>query len=98
LLRSRKIKYVKLTAKHGHWFKPGTEVYHYDEDRRITLEEYNSWVKSGVILCRGIRTDEDTGLEFDDCELCQLDEFWTELQVPTEQDFTLPADKPPEEI
>ena len=71
---------VKLTAKPNTWFKAGTEVFHYDQySKRITLEEYNDWVKSGVILVRGIRVCE-TGEETEDGELCSLDEFDVEIQ------------------
>ena len=49
------IKYVKLIAKPDTWFKAGTEVYDYDEyGKRITLEAYNKWRESGMILASGI--------------------------------------------
>jgi hypothetical protein len=73
--------WVKLVSKQGQWFKEGTEVFHYDEDRRITKEEFEEWLKSGIILCRGIRICEHegelhkVGSEYDDGECCFIEEF-----------------------
>jgi hypothetical protein len=72
-------KYVKLIAKPDTWFKAGTEAFDYDEyGKRITLESYNKWLKSGSILARGIHIYED-GVEAEDGELCGIDEFDAEL-------------------
>ena len=74
-------KYVKLIAKPDTWFKTGTEVFDDDPDeygKRITLESYNKWLKSGSILARGIHIYED-GVEAEDGELCGIDEFDAEL-------------------
>ena len=80
-------KYVKLIAKPDTWFKAGTEAFDYDEyGKRITLEAYNKWRESGMILARGIRVCElgngevenlgyKVGEERIDGELCSLDEF-----------------------
>ena len=78
-------KYVKLIAKPDTWFKAGTEVFDDDEfGKRITLESYNKWLKSGSILVRGIRVCEcyyetalgyKLGEEREDGELCGIDEF-----------------------
>ena len=71
---------VKLIAKPNTWFKAGTEVFHCDQyGKRITLEEYNDWVKSGVILVCGIKVLE-TSEETVDEELCGIDEFDVEIQ------------------
>ena len=84
-------KYVKLIAKPDTWFKAGTEVFDDDPDeygKRITLESYNKWLKSGSILARGIRVCEHDyelklgyklGEEREDGELCGIDEFDAEL-------------------
>lgn len=72
-------KYVKLIAKPDTWFKAGTEAFDYDEyGKRITLESYNKWLKSGSILARGIHIYED-GVEAEDGELCGIDEFDVEV-------------------
>jgi hypothetical protein len=83
------IKYVKLIAKPDTWFKAGTEAFDYDEyGKRITLESYNKWLKSGSILARGIRVCEHDyelklgyklGEERIDGELCGIDEFDVEV-------------------
>lgn len=79
------MKYVKLIAKPDTWFKAGTEVF--DDDcfgKRYTLEAYNQWLKSGIILARGIRVCEhdyelklgyELGEERQDGELCNINEF-----------------------
>jgi len=84
-------KYVKLIAKPDTWFKAGTEVFDDDPDeygKRITLESYNKWLKSGSILARGIRVCEydyelalgyKMGEEREDGELCGIDEFDVEV-------------------
>ena len=85
------IKYVKLIAKPDTWFKAGTEVFDDDPDeygKRITLESYNKWLKSGSILARGIRVCEHDyelklgyklGEEREDGELCGINEFDVEV-------------------
>lgn len=85
------MKTVKLIAKANTWFKEGTEVYDYDEyGKRLTLEEFEEWQKSGMILVRGIRTCEEgngevenlgykVGEERIDGELCRLNEFDVEI-------------------
>ena len=54
------MKYVKLTAKPGTWFKEGTEVYDYnckppEQLLRVTLEEWESCVNfngiKGINVC-----------------------------------------------
>lgn len=76
-------QYVKLIAKPDTWFKAGTEVWCYDEPRRLTLEEFNVWDQS--ILVRGIRVCEfdseleKIGEEYIDGESCLLDEFDLEI-------------------
>lgn len=69
--------YVKLISD-GTWFIEGTEVFHYDEDRRITKEEFDEWRESGSILCRGIRLEKN-GEKRKDGELCMIEEFSVEL-------------------
>jgi hypothetical protein len=65
-------KYVKLIAKPDTWFKAGTEVF--DDDcfgKRYTLEAYNQWLKSGIILARGIRVCELVSIPADaNCKVC----------------------------
>lgn len=78
-------KYVKLIAKPDTWFKVGTEVFDYDEyGKRYTLEDYNKWLESGIILARGTRVCEHgyelnigykNGEEREDGELCNINEF-----------------------
>ena len=80
---------VKLIAKPDTWFKAGTEAFDDDEyGKRITLESYNKWLKSGSILARGIRVCEHDyelklgyklGEEREDGELCGIDEFDVEV-------------------
>jgi hypothetical protein len=82
--------YVKLIAKPDTWFEAGTEVWHYDHNRRLTLEEYAEWEKTkSIILVRGIRVCEDNdnerGMGYQpgeiriDSECCMLDEFEVEV-------------------
>lgn len=63
--------YVKLISKSDQWYKEGTEVFHYEYPRRLTLEEYLSWKRDGMILVRGIHADSGNV----DGESCSLDEF-----------------------
>lgn len=79
------MKNIKLVALPDTWFKEGTEVLHYDENRRISLQEWEDWQKSGIVLCRGIRICESNtelhkiGEEYEDGECCQIDEFNAEI-------------------
>ena len=92
-------KYVKLIAKPDTWFKAGTEAFDDDEyGKRITLESYNKWLKSGSILVRGIRVCECSyetalgyklGQEIIDGELCGIDEFDMTI-VDDEKDIPWP--------
>jgi hypothetical protein len=92
-------KYVKLIAKPDTWFKAGTEVFDYDEyGKRITLEAYNEWLKSGSILVTGIRVCEfqyelalgyKFGEEREDGELCDIDSFDMTI-VDDEKDIPWP--------
>lgn len=77
------MKYVKLIAKPNTWYVEGTEVWDYDDERRVTKEE---WEKMQVIGCyRGIRKPD---LEYEiklfgtdfrvDGECCSPDEFVAE--------------------
>jgi hypothetical protein len=91
-------KYVKLIAKPDTWFKAGTEAFDDDEyGKRITLESYNKWLKSGSILVRGIRVCEHDyelklgyklGEEREDGELCGIDEF--DMTIVDEKDIPWP--------
>ena len=93
------MKYVKLIAKSDTWFKAGTEVF--DDDcfgKRYTLEAYNQWLKSGIILARGIRVCEhdyelklgyELGEEREDGELCNINEFDMTI-VDDEKDIPWP--------
>lgn len=89
-------QYVKLIAKPDTWFKEGTEVYNYDADydkkQRLTLEEWNEWVKAGICCVRGIRICElgngevenlgyKVGEERIDGECCGIDEFDVETII-----------------
>ncbi len=79
------MKYVKLIARPNTWFKEGTEVFDYDSDyedaKRLTLEEWNKWLESGIICVRGIRVCEsvneltEVGEEYIDGESCGCREF-----------------------
>jgi len=90
-------QYVKLTARPNTWFKAGTEVWHYDAPRRLTLAEWEAWVKDGMVLATGIRVCEDNdnengmgckpGDERVDGESCSPDEFDVEI-VNEDKDFT----------
>ena len=94
-------KYVKLIAKPDTWFKAGTEAFDDDPDeygKRITLESYNKWLKSGSILVRGIRVCEHDyelklgyklGEEREDGELCGINEFDMTI-VDDEKDIPWP--------
>ena len=83
------MKYVKLIAKANedgpHWFKPGTEVLHYDEVRRISAAEWEQCLLDGFVLGRGIRICEshselhEIGDEYEDGECCLIDEFEVEF-------------------
>ena len=78
------MKYVKLTAKKGTWFKEGTEVYQYDicdwdKRERLTLDEWNMWVESGLTCVRGITIFEGETEECVDGETCGIDEFDVEI-------------------
>lgn len=90
------IQYVKLTARPDTWFKMGTEAYEYDchppEDvRRIALDSWNEWLKSGIVLARGVRIIEGPdsegggviGEERWDGESCVIDEFDVEIVEET---------------
>ena len=94
-------KYVKLIAKPDTWFKAGTEAFDYDEyGKRITLEAYNEWLKSGTILVRGTRICQFStelfigsgykmGEERIDGELCGINEFDMTI-VDDEKDIPWP--------
>ena len=93
------MKYVKLIAKPDTWFKAGTEVF--DDDcfgKRYSLEAYNKWRESGIILARGIRVCEhdyelklgyELGEEREDGELCNINEFDMTI-VDDEKDIPWP--------
>lgn len=74
------MQYVKLVSD-GTWFVKGSEVWHMDDFKRHTVEEWNRWKKSGVILCNGLRQCEDPceqqriGDVYLDQEMCVTDEF-----------------------
>lgn len=76
------MKYVKLVAKPGTWFKEGTEVYNYDcnppkELCRVSLREWELVVNDPygftVICVRGIHEGKWDG------EACSADEFEVEI-------------------
>ncbi len=79
------MQYVKLTARPDTWFKTGSEVYHDDGDRRLTVAEWESALKDRGFWARGIRVCEDNpnergngwppGFEREDGEWCSPDEF-----------------------
>lgn len=91
------MKYVKLIARPDTWFEAGTEVWHYDKPRRLTLEEWNGWVPWNMVLVRGIRICEDcpneNGMGYKsgdrriDGESCGVDEFDVEI-VEEDRNFT----------
>lgn len=78
------IKYIKLISD-GTWFKKNTEVYHYDENRRFTMEEFEECKKDQIVNGRGIRVSEGPpelhpiGEEYIDGETCMIDEFTWEI-------------------
>ena len=77
--------YVKLIALPDTWFKPFTEIYHYDAlpSRRLTVEEWNQAMVDGSVCVRGLRVNEHPlsegggtiGDEYEDGEYCLSDEF-----------------------
>lgn len=71
------MRIVKLVSKNEEdsWFKPGTEVWNEDTKSRFTEEEYNKWVDSGNIVVCGTRVSEADGEEYEDSELCPIEEF-----------------------
>ena len=83
------MKYVKLIARPNTWFKEGTEVYDYDcnenNKKRISLDDWEAWKDSNVVLARGIRVSQnkselcDVGKEYFDGESCLIDEFDVEI-------------------
>lgn len=88
------MQYVKLIAKPDTWFKAGTEVYSYDYDwenrKRITLEEWKEWEKSGMYCARGTWVAQkgygavencgyEEGKEYFDGECGSIDEFEVEI-------------------
>lgn len=89
------VTHVKLTARPDTWFKAGTEVYTYDSTQdnpvRMTLEEWESWMKPQpfVVLVSGLRVCENNecergmgckpGDERWDGEACGWDEFDVEM-------------------
>ena len=85
---SLEIVYVKLVAKPNTWFKAGTEVFHYNRNRRITLSEWEEDKKNGFGLYSGTRVCEhdyelslgyERGEERQDGESCPIDEFEAEI-------------------
>lgn len=87
------MKYVKLTAKPDTWFKEGAEVFHYDERRRFTLEEWQECLEDGFVSCQGIRVCEDNPNENKFCKpgderldgaCCMVNELEVEI---VEEDF-----------
>jgi hypothetical protein len=79
--------YVKLISKEHEWFDVGTEVFEAYMDgynaknkplKRMTVEEYKIWEKSGNILGFGLRNGSWR------TELCPIEEFdivYTEEQT-----------------
>ena len=90
------MRYVKLIAKYDPdgWFKPGTEVFHYDEPRRISAVEWAEWVSHGFVLCRGVRRCQfhselhEIGDEYEDGENCLIEEFEVEFVNEASPDDT----------
>ena len=87
--------HVKLTTKQDGWFKPGTEVFHYDEPRRISAAEWEQCLLDGHVLCRGVRVCQfhselhEIGDEYEDGESCTIDEFEVEfVDAPNPNDPT----------
>jgi len=86
------MKYIKLVSD-GTWFVKGSEVWHYDEFRRINEEEWKEWAEAEIVNCRGLRISEGTpeldvqGQEYIDGETCTIDEFSVEF-VDTPEPFS----------
>jgi hypothetical protein len=83
------MKYVKLTVTDDEWYKLGTEVWKYDEDKRFTVDEWDQQLQHnglGVLVC-GVATRKGYEPEWmtfvNDCridgELCHEDEFFVEI-------------------
>ena len=80
--------YIKLTAKPDTWFKEGTEVFVHNKHNygghRPTKEEqeqlitYDSGVFVGARICQLESELSNIGVEYDDGELCPIEEFNTE--------------------
>lgn len=47
------MKYVKLVSRPDEWYVPGTEVWNYDDDRRITESEWEDMAPTAIV--RGMR-------------------------------------------
>lgn len=84
------MKYVKLIAKPGYWYKEGTEVFHEDcYPNLMPLEVWEYSVKERGIGCYGLRVCEDNpnekgngwppGFERMDGEWCMIEEFEVEI-------------------
>lgn len=83
------MKYVKLTVVDDAWYKLGTEVWHYDKNRRFTEEEWKDQMNHcGLgVLVRGVATRKGYEPEWmtfvNDCyldgELCDSEEFFVEI-------------------
>jgi len=84
------MKYVKLTAKPDTWFVEGTEVWNYDENRRLTKEEWESCNNFIVLVCGLRKCDPTFSYEKEymekhkveyriDGESCGCDEFEVEF-------------------
>lgn len=76
--------YIKFVAKTDSWFDSDTEVFDATvcdwgkSLKRISEEDYQTWIKAGHILGRGLRNN------FWGEELCPLEEFeisYTEDQI-----------------
>ena len=92
--------YVKLVAKPETWFQEGTEAFSEDE-RRFTVEEYEDWKKSGIIICCGRRicdtNENEQGIGYSsgdarfDGECCSITEFEVQLvdDIGTEEYYEL---------
>jgi len=66
--------HIKLIAKPGFYYDEGTEVYNY-EGERFRKDEWENWVKSGIVCVRGYRNGEEDG----DCSI--IEEFEVEYEV-----------------
>lgn len=78
------MKYVKLVAKKDTWFSEGTEVYQYDitdwnKRERLTLDEWNMWVESGIVCVRGTKIFDNSTEACFDGENCGINEFDVEI-------------------